>query len=216
MQAEINGQTLELHQGDITREEVDAIVNAANSRLAGGGGVDGAIHRRGGACIMAETDARYPDGCPTGSAVATPSFNLEQNGVKNVIHAVGPVWHGGRRGETDLLQGSYQKSLRAAEEQGCASIAFPSISTGVYGFPTGRAAPIALSACQKHLEDEANQVKKIIFALFDDQTFGTFKKALEEKGMPDWAILSVIFHWCMCSGKSRTPLGFCSCIWAMN
>jgi O-acetyl-ADP-ribose deacetylase (regulator of RNase III) len=97
-----------------------------------------------------------------------------------VIHAVGPVWHGGSQKEPGLLEGAYHQSLRAAEEQGCASIAFPSISTGVYGFPTDRAAPIALATCRKHLEAEGSRVNKIIFALFDDQTFGIFKKALEE------------------------------------
>ena len=153
-------------------------MTAANSGLRGGGGVDGAIHRAAGPGLIEA--CRAVGGCPTGSAVATPAFNLEQNGVGFVIHAVGPVWHGGGQGEDGLLEGAYQKSLQAAEENGCTSIAFPSISTGVYGFPTARAAPIALGACKQHLEGKGNQVQKIIFALFDDQTLGTFKTALEE------------------------------------
>ena len=104
MRVTINGQTLELHQGDISRQQVDAIVNAANSRLSGGGGVDGAIHRRGGPAIMADTDAKYPDGCPTGSAVISTAASLA---AKFVIHAVGPVWSGGHRGEAELLAGAY-------------------------------------------------------------------------------------------------------------
>jgi O-acetyl-ADP-ribose deacetylase (regulator of RNase III) len=178
MQKSFGKGTIELLQGDITKVQADALVTAANSGLRGGGGVDGAIHRAAGPRLLEA--CRAIGGCPTGSAVATPAFNLEQNGVKNVIHAVGPVWHGGSQNETGLLEGAYQKSLQAAEEQGCTSIAFPSISTGVYGFPTGRAAPIALTTCKIHLEDEANQVDKITFALFDDQTFGIFRKALED------------------------------------
>jgi O-acetyl-ADP-ribose deacetylase (regulator of RNase III) len=178
MQKSFGKGTIELLQGDITRVKADALVTAANSGLRGGGGVDGAIHRAAGPGLLEA--CRAIGGCPTGSAVATPAFNLGQNGVKNVIHAVGPVWHGGSRNEAGLLEGAYKKSLQVAEEQGCASIAFPSISTGVYGFPTGRAAPIALAACRKHLETEDHRVDKIIFALFDVQTLGTFQKALEE------------------------------------
>jgi O-acetyl-ADP-ribose deacetylase (regulator of RNase III) len=178
MQKSFGKGAIELLQGDITKVQADALVTAANSGLRGGGGVDGAIHRTAGPGLLEA--CRAIGGCPTGSAVATPAFNLEQNGVKNIIHAVGPVWHGGSQGEPGLLEGAYQKSLQAAEEQGCTSLAFPSISTGVYGFPTARAAPIALKTCKRHLEGEGNRVVKIIFALFDDQTFGIFKKALEE------------------------------------
>jgi O-acetyl-ADP-ribose deacetylase (regulator of RNase III) len=178
MEKRFGNGTIELLQGDITRVKADALVTAANSGLRGGGGVDGAIHRAAGPQLLQA--CRAIGGCPTGSAVATPAFNLEQNGVKNVIHAVGPVWHQGGQDEPGLLKGAYRKSLQAAEEQGCASIAFPSISTGVYGFPTDRAAPIALAACKDHLEAEGSRVLKIIFALFDDQTFNIFKKALEE------------------------------------
>lgn len=178
MEKRVGSKTIELLQGDITKVKADALVTAANSGLRGGGGVDGAIHRAAGPRLLEA--CRAVGGCPTGSAVATPSFNLEQNGVKHVIHAVGPVWHGGSRGEAGLLEGAYKKSLQVAEEQGCACVAFPSISTGVYGFPVDRAAPIALNACKQHLEGEGNRVMKIVFALFDDQTLGVFKKALEE------------------------------------
>jgi len=178
MEKRFGNGTIELLQGDITKVRADALVTAANSGLRGGGGVDGAIHRAAGPRLLEA--CRKIGGCPTGSAVATPAFNLEQNGVLNVIHAVGPVWHGGSQNEAGLLQGAYQKSLQVAEEQGCSSMAFPSISTGVYGFPTDRAAPIALATCRRHLEAEGNRLNRIIFALFDDRTLGIFKKALEE------------------------------------
>lgn len=141
MQATIGGQTVELVQGDITQQQLDAIVNAANSRLAGGGGVDGAIHRRGGPAIMQETARRYPEGCPTGSAVISGAGNLP---AKYVIHAVGPVWSGGGRGEAALLAGCYRRALELAVERGCSSIAFPAISTGAYGYPLDAAAEVAL------------------------------------------------------------------------
>ncbi len=133
MRVEINKTILELRQGDITLQQVDAIVNAANSRLAGGGGVDGAIHRRGGASIMAETDARYPQGCPTGSAVISGAGKLP---AKYVIHAVGPVWSGGAHGEAELLAGAIRRSLELALEHDCRSIAFPALSTGAIATPS--------------------------------------------------------------------------------
>ena len=127
---------LELHQGDITSEETDAIVNAANSHLLGGGGVDGAIHRRGGPTIKAETDAKYPEGCPTGSAAISKGGNLK---ARYVVHAVGPVWRGGQRGEAELLAGAYRRSLELAVEHECRSIALPALSTGPTVIPwTGR------------------------------------------------------------------------------
>jgi O-acetyl-ADP-ribose deacetylase (regulator of RNase III) len=178
MEKRFGNGTIELIQGDITKVRADALVTAANSALRGGGGVDGAIHRAAGPELLRA--CRAVGGCPTGSAVATPAFALGQNGVRFVIHAVGPVWHGGSRGEDELLQGAYQRSLQAAEENGCTSIAFPSISTGVYGFPTDRAGPIALDTCKQHLQSEGCRVQKIIFALFDDLTLGIFKKALED------------------------------------
>ena len=123
MRVQINDQAIELHQGDITLQEVDAIVNAANSRLAGGGGVDGAIHRKGGPTIMAETRVKYPRGCPTGSAVISGAGNLK---ASFVIHAVGPVWGGGNRGEAEQLAGAYRRCLELAVQYECQSIAFPS------------------------------------------------------------------------------------------
>src|SRR4051812_27750196 len=139
--ASINGRSLDLVLGDITQQAVDAIVNAANSRLAGGGGVEGAIHRAGGPTIMEETARRYPDGCPTGSAVITGAGNLR---AKYVIHAVGPVWSGGNRGEETLLESAYRASLDLAAANRCRSIAMPALSTGAYRFPVDAAAQIAM------------------------------------------------------------------------
>ena len=176
MQVEINGRTLELHQGDVTLQQVDAIVNAANSRLAGGGGVDGAIHRRGGASIMAETDARYPDGCSTGSAVITGGGDLA---ARHVIHAVGPIWNGGQRGEADLLAGAYRRCLELAVEHDCRSIAFPALSTGAYRYPIDQAARLALSTVIEFLR-EKGKPELVRFVLFDAGAYGAFAAALEE------------------------------------
>jgi O-acetyl-ADP-ribose deacetylase len=176
MNTKICGQTIELHQGDITLQEVDAIVNAANSRLAGGGGVDGAIHRRGGPEVMCDTDLRYPDGCPTGSAVISVAGKLP---AKHVIHAVGPVWGGGQRGEADLLAGAYRRSLELAVEHGCLSIALPALSTGAYRFPMDQAARIALSTAIEFLRQHGRP-ELIRFVLFDAGAYGAFAAALEE------------------------------------
>lgn len=176
MQVQINGQTIELHQGDITLAEVDAIVNAANSRLAGGGGVDGAIHRRGGPEIMVETDAKYPHGCPTGSAVITGAGNLS---AKYVIHAVGPVYGGGQRGEAEQLAGAYRRSLELALEHDCRSIAFPALSTGAYRYPIDQAARVALSVAIEFLK-ENGRPELVRFVLFDAGAYGAFAAALEE------------------------------------
>jgi len=172
----INGRTLELQQGDITLQEVDAIVNAANSRLAGGGGVDGAIHRRGGPEIMAETDSRYPDGCPTGSAVISGGGKLA---AKYVIHAVGPVWGGGNRGEADMLAAAYRRSLELAAEHDCRSIALPALSTGAYGYPMDQAARVALSTAIDFLKQNAKP-ELVRFVLFGEGAYGAFAAALEE------------------------------------
>src|SRR5437763_6428500 len=142
MQVSIGPCVLELVTGDITRQTTDAIVNAANSRLAGGGGVDGAIHRAGGSAIMAETRQRYPQGCPTGEAVITGAGQLP---TRYVIHTVGPIWHGGQHGEAEQLASAYEKSLAVAVAHQCHSVAFPSLSTGVYGYPVALAAQTALS-----------------------------------------------------------------------
>lgn len=173
----INGKTLRLIKGDITRERVDAIVNAANSRLAGGGGVDGAIHRAGGPGIMAECDEirARSGGCPTGEAVITGAGRLE---AKRVIHAVGPVWTGGGRGEEELLAGCYSTSLRLAEENGCRSVAFPSISTGAYRFPVQKASLIALGTAAKELQ--RRDIDEVRFILFTASDLETYSKALDE------------------------------------
>ena len=163
MQIQINGRMIELTQGDITLQEVNAIVNAANSRLAGGGGVDGAIHRRGGPEIMRETDARYPDGCPTGSAVISTGGKLA---AKYVLHAVGPVWSGGRRGEDELLAGAYRRCFELAAEHDCRSIALPALSTGAYRFPMDRAARIAIQTAIDFLR-EHDRPELVRFVLFD-------------------------------------------------
>jgi O-acetyl-ADP-ribose deacetylase (regulator of RNase III) len=148
MQVSVQGRTLELVQGDITLQAVDAVVNAANSRLAGGGGVDGAIHRAGGAAIMAELSRKYPRGCPTGSAVITSAGALP---ARFVVHAVGPVWQGGQAGEPELLAGAYRTSLELASQHGCRSVALPAISCGVYGYPVDLGSQIALATTKAFL-----------------------------------------------------------------
>lgn len=176
MKREINGCTLELQKGDITAQEVDAIVNAANSKLAGGGGVDGAIHRRGGSTIMQETDQKYPEGCPTGSAVISGAGELP---AKYVLHAVGPVWGGGKKGEAEKLASAHAKCLELARENGCESIAFPALSTGAYRYPLDQASRVALQAVIDSLEARG-QPKLVRFVLFDDAAYGAFAAALEE------------------------------------
>ncbi len=167
---------IELVQGDITDQQVDAIVNAANSRLAGGGGVDGAIHRRGGPSIMAETRQKYPNGCPTGSAVISGAGDLA---ARYVIHAVGPVWHGGDRQEAELLASAYRRSLELAVQHGCQLVAFPSLSTGAYGYPVEAAARIALRTIRDFLTEHSKPAL-VRFVLFDAKTFQTFAEALRE------------------------------------
>jgi len=166
---------LELVQGDITTQAVDAIVNAANSELAGGGGVDGAIHRAAGPVLMQQTRQRYPQGCPTGSAVATDAGQLP---ARHVFHAVGPVWRGGNANEADLLASAYRRCLELAVEHACASIAFPAISTGVYGYPKDLAAKLSLATVHEHLMNQKlpNLVR---FVLFDGGSFGAFARVLE-------------------------------------
>jgi len=170
----MNGN-IELIQGDITRLKVDAMVTAANSGLRGGGGVDGAIHRAAGPRLLAS--CRELGGCETGSAVITAAFDLERQGVRFVIHAVGPRWRDGRHGEEALLEGAYRRSLELAEENACASIAFPSISTGIYGYPVERAAPVALRTCQRFLDGSPRHLGRVVFALFDEATLEVFSAA---------------------------------------
>ncbi|MDX1947973.1 MAG: O-acetyl-ADP-ribose deacetylase [Pirellulaceae bacterium] len=174
MRWQIEAAVIELVQGDIAREAVDAIVNAANHRLMGGGGVDGAIHCRGGPAIMQETDERYPDGCPTGSAVISGAGNLT---AKFVIHAVGPVWYGGTRGEAELLARAFRRSLELAAEQRCQSVAFPALSTGAYGYPLDEAARIALRTTAEFLKIEQRPAL-VRFILFDAPALAAFKQAL--------------------------------------
>lgn len=172
----LGGCVVELVQGDITEQQVDAIVNAANSRLAGGGGVDGAIHRRGGPEIMAETRAKYPEGCPTGSAVISGAGRLPE---KYVIHAVGPIYRDGQHGEAELLASAYRKSLSLAIEHGCQSVAFPALSCGAYGYPVEEAAKIALGTTMEFLRQHGKPAL-VRFVLFGQSTYDTFLKALKD------------------------------------
>lgn len=175
MKVQISLSRVELVQGDITCQEVDAIVNAANSQLAGGGGVDGAIHRAAGPTIIEETRVRYPLGCPTGDAVASSAGKLA---AKFVFHAVSPVWRGGLQREAELLRSCYRRCLELAVKHNCASIAFPAISTGVYRFPVDLAAENSLDQIRKFLE-EYPQTLLVRVVLFDAGTYGAFARILE-------------------------------------
>jgi len=176
MQGHIGTCVLELVTGDITQQTTDAIVNAANSQLAGGGGVDGAIHRAGGPAIMAETRQRYPQGCPTGDAVITGAGQLP---ARYVIHAVGPIWHGGHQREAEQLASAYAKSLAVAVAHQCHSVAFPSLSTGAYGYPVAFAAQTALCTVLAFLR-EHQQPSCVRFVLFDSGTYTAYAAALGE------------------------------------
>ena len=169
---------IELELGDITTVRADAIVNAANQELAGGGGVDGAIHRAAGPELMAELRSRYR-GCPTGSAVITGSGRLAEHGVRWVVHAVGPIWRGGRLGEEELLRSAYGTALHLADQAGARTVAFPAISAGIYGYPLDRAASVALRAVRDGLA-QASTVERAIFVLFDRDALGAFERALED------------------------------------
>jgi O-acetyl-ADP-ribose deacetylase len=184
MQVHIGACVLELVTGDITRQTTDAIVNAANSQLAGGGGVDGAIHRAGGPAIMAETRQRYPQGCPTGDAVITGAGQLP---ARYVIHAVGPIWHGGQHREAEQLANAYEKSLAVAMAHQCHSVAFPSLSTGAYGYPVALAAQTALSTVIAFLR-EHQQPSCVCFVLFDSRTYTAYAAVLEEMQNTDATI----------------------------
>ena len=159
-------------QGDITRAQVDAIVNAANTTLMGGGGVDGAIHRAAGPGLYLA--CRKFNGCPTGEARITSGFNLP---ARYICQTPGPIWHGGDGNERQLLANSYRNSLRLAEEHGCRSVAFPSISTGVYAFPLELAAPIALTTIRDFL-DTAAVVETVTMVCYDLQTLAAYRQAL--------------------------------------
>lgn len=164
---------IEVVQGDITQLKVDAIVNAANSSLLGGGGVDGAIHRAAGRELLEE--CRKLRGCETGEAKITKGYNLP---AKWVIHTVGPVWEGGNYGEDELLASCYRQSLALAEEYKIESIAFPAISTGVYRFPLERASKIAVSEVNKFLDDRL--LKQVIFVCFGQTAYDSYLKAMQE------------------------------------
>ncbi len=166
--------TIRLRKADITTLEVDAIVNAANQSLAGGGGVDGAIHRAAGPELMRELRARY-ERCPTGSAVISGAGRLR---AQHVIHAVGPRWRDGEHGEPELLHSAYAASFALAAEHGCATVAAPSISTGIYGFPITLAAPIAVAAARDALDDGSGPLNEITFALFSEADLAAFVNAL--------------------------------------
>jgi O-acetyl-ADP-ribose deacetylase len=168
---------LELVQGDITREETDAIVNAANSGLLGGGGVDGAIHRAGGPVILEQ--CRKIGGCPTGQAVITSGGRLK---ARFVIHTVGPVYRDGHHGEAELLASAYHNSLALAKERSLKSIAFPSISTGIYGYPVADAARIALGVIRETTKNSGS-LEVVRFVLFDEVTYGAYQAAREELGI---------------------------------
>jgi O-acetyl-ADP-ribose deacetylase (regulator of RNase III) len=179
MKTTINGRALELVLGDMTAQKLDAIVNAANSRLAGGGGVDGAIHRAGGPAIMEETSRRYPDGCPTGSAVITGAGKLP---AKYIIHAVGPVWRGGQSGEEKLLTAAYRTALTLAGEHHCLSVALPALSTGAYRYPLDHAARVAVETAVDFLQrasaDVSLNLNLVRFVLFSADALAAFEKAL--------------------------------------
>jgi O-acetyl-ADP-ribose deacetylase (regulator of RNase III) len=177
------GKSLQLLKGDITKVPVDAMVNAANSALAGGGGVDGAIHAAAGPSLRIELDEiiKKQRDCPAGSAVSTSAGNLP---AKYVFHAVGPVYRDGKSGEPELLRSAYRASLQLAEEKSVQYISFPSISTGVYGYPAEQAAPIALSEVIGRLQQPASSIRKAIFVLFDDRTLQAYSKALRDL-LPD-------------------------------
>lgn len=175
MQKTIHNTILEVLRGDITKIQVDAIVNAANSALCGGGGVDGAIHRAGGPAILAECRT-FKGGCPTGQAVVTTAGNLP---CRAVIHTVGPVWYGGQKGEADLLASAYRSSLQRALEGGFKSLAFPAISTGVYRFPLEQATQIALDTVVDFLRAHPDSLKRVVFVTFAERDDKLYCKALQ-------------------------------------
>ncbi|GAA3759810.1 O-acetyl-ADP-ribose deacetylase [Terriglobus aquaticus] len=161
-----------IHRGDITKLHVDAIVNAANQSLLGGGGVDGAIHRAAGKELLAACELL--GGCATGDAKATPGFKLP---AKWVFHAVGPRWKGGTKGEDDLLAGCYRRSMQLARKHACKSIAFPAIATGIYHFPPDRAAHIAVTTVREHLPDSG--VEQVIFCCWNEETEQIYRALLD-------------------------------------
>jgi O-acetyl-ADP-ribose deacetylase (regulator of RNase III) len=179
MEIQVREAVVRLAPGDITKIPADVIVNAANSDLIGGGGVDGAIHRAGGPAIMLELNRIRPiNGCPTGSAVLTGAGNLP---AKYVAHAVGPIWEGGERGEADDLASAHLVSLRLAAGKGAVSVTFPAISTGAYGYPLHLAAPVALGAVASYLKEErATSIRLATFVLLDARAMSAFERAMKK------------------------------------
>jgi O-acetyl-ADP-ribose deacetylase len=176
--ANLAGDRIELTQGDLTRLDVDAIVNAANSTLLGGGGVDGAIHRAAGPALLEA--CRPLGGCPPGEARLTPGFRLP---ARWVIHAVGPIWQGGEAGEPAVLAAAYRSALAVAREHGLRSVAFPSISTGVYAFPKALACAIAVREVTAALREHPLPAR-VVFCVFDDETRRLYERALSTPGAP--------------------------------
>jgi O-acetyl-ADP-ribose deacetylase (regulator of RNase III) len=178
----INQAVLSLALGDITTQATDAIVNAANPELKGGGGVDGAIHAAGGPSILEECRkivARQGN-LPTGQAVITGGGNLKAG---YVIHTVGPVWHGGNHGEAEMLASAYRESLKLAAGHNLSSISFPSISTGVYGYPLDKAASVAIGAVVDFLTDNATSVREVIFVLYSNRAYDSYVAALASRAV---------------------------------
>lgn len=175
MEVRINNTLIRLIQGDITKEKTDVVVNAANTSLRGGGGVDGAIHRAGGPDILQECIEKYPNGCNTGEARITTAGLMN---AKWVIHTPGPIYRDGNQGEPEKLIASYRNSLLLANENGAKSVAFPSISTGVYGYPIEKASRIAISTVVETLPNTA--IKEIHFVLFSDHDYQIYEKTLAE------------------------------------
>jgi O-acetyl-ADP-ribose deacetylase (regulator of RNase III) len=177
-EAMINQTRLVIIQGDITQQSTDAIVNAANPGLMGGGGVDGAIHRVGGSVILEECKqiVTKQGRLPTGKAVITTGGNLP---AKYVIHTVGPIWQGGNKGEAALLASAYRESLKLASEHDLTSVSFPSISTGAYGYPVAEAAKIAIRTVVSFLTGQTTSVKEVVFVLFDSMTYQAYSSAFE-------------------------------------
>lgn len=171
-----NKTKIEVLKGDITKVTVDAIVNAANSSLLGGGGVDGSIHRAGGKAILEECKkiVARQGGCETGEAVITTAGNLD---AKFVIHTVGPIWSGGQKNEAEKLANCYKNSLQLAIENNCKTIAFPNISTGVYGYPKNEAAKIAVNTVSEFVS-QTDKIDKVIFVCFDDENFNLIDNQL--------------------------------------
>ena len=179
MEVTVNRAEVSIVQGDITKQATDAIVNAANPSLMGGGGVDGAIHRAGGPTILEECKkiVARQGRLPTAKAVITTGGNLQ---ARYVIHTVGPIWHGGSSNEAELLRSAYYECLKLATENKLASISFPSISTGAYGYPLDEAARIAVRTVVSFLEKQGTSIEEVVFVLFDSRTHQSYLAALQE------------------------------------